>query len=51
MAQKQNLHGLDTKTFNLIKQLLACRKDTPKKFTEIDEKYLQLLLNRDIDYE
>jgi hypothetical protein len=45
------MHGLDKKTFGLIKQLLHRRSEEPKKFTEIDEKYLKLLLNRDIDFD
>lgn len=45
-----NMHGLDKRTYTLIKQLLLKRKDEPKKFTDIDEEYLQLLLKREIDY-
>lgn len=50
MAVKQDTHGLDKKTYALIKQLLALKNDHPKKFTEIDENYLQMLLQREIDY-
>lgn len=45
-----NTHGLDKKTYALIKQLLLKRKDEPKKFTSVDEDYLQQLLKREIDY-
>ena len=45
-----NMHGLDKKTYTLIKQLLLKRKDEPKKFTNVDEDYLQQLLKREIDY-
>jgi hypothetical protein len=50
MVTKKNQHGLDKKTYALIKQLLVVKKETPKKFTNIDEKFLAKLLSREIDY-
>lgn len=51
MALNKETHGLDKKTYALIKQLLILKKDTPKKFSDIDEIYLQMLVNKEIDYD
>lgn len=50
MITKNGTHGLDRKTYALIKQLLQIKKMTPKKFSEVDETYLQMLLRREITY-
>lgn len=39
----------DKKTLALIKGLLVLKKNNPKNFTPIDEKYLTLLVNKKID--
>jgi hypothetical protein len=51
MVIKKNTHGLDKKTYTLIKKLLVIKKETPKKFTNIDERFLNKLITREIDYE
>jgi len=49
MNGKTNTHGLDKRTYALIKQLLLVKKDHPKRFSEVDEGYLQALLTREIN--
>lgn len=49
MASKKNLQGFDQRTYNLIKQLQIVKRDYPKRFTDIDEVFLQMLIKREID--
>jgi glycosidase len=41
----------DKKTYSLIKKLLQIQKLEPKNFTPIDDKYLKLLINKEINFE
>jgi hypothetical protein len=51
MKKNKNNHGYNKKTYALIKQLALVKRDEPKKFTEIDQFYLEKLIGKEIDYE
>jgi hypothetical protein len=47
----KNVNRYDKLTYSLIKKLLILQKNKPKSFTPVDEKYLKLLINKDIDFD
>lgn len=50
MSNKQQTNGYDANTFKLIRQLALVRREQPKRWSEVDQEFYDMLVNKEIDY-